>query len=308
MQQARMGVASLVLLALSAVVLAPRALAAEAGAVSLLWQVRATDAEDSSVFLFAAVAVPNTTFLRFDAAVGAAYDASQRLVLPNDSTRSKPGKTIGRLLRKGALPEGEGLQERLPPELYQRLLTRAKEAGVAPRRVARLVPWFAALVLRNADLDRYEYVDENEFFYYFDGMARGYKEIRMLSTGDEAFDRANAMSPEVQTGVVELALLGSEVAPEALPAAHAAWQAGDADALEAVLFAVLRERPEFLPTYEQTLFAGNARLAGQVEELLAEGQASFMVLNAHHLLGERGIPALLRERGYLVERQRGDGS
>jgi uncharacterized protein YbaP (TraB family) len=163
-------------------------------------------------------------------------------------------------------------------------------------------------VLRNADLDRHAYVDENEFFYYFDGMARGYKEIRMLSTGDEAFDRANAMSPEVQVGVVELALAGSEVAPEALPAAYAAWQAGDADALEAVLFAVLRERPELLPTYEQTLFADNARLTDDIEELLAEGQVSFMVLNAHHLLGERGILALLRERGYVVERQRGGGS
>ncbi len=95
--------------------------------------------------------------------------------------------------------------------------------------------------------------------------------------------------------------------PEALPAAYAAWRAGDADTLEDVLFLALRERPEFQQTYEHTLFADNARLAGHVEELIEQGDASFMVLPAFHLLGDRGMLALLRERGYAVERQGGAG-
>jgi uncharacterized protein YbaP (TraB family) len=308
MQQGRTRVGMLVLGAFCAVLLAPGLPAADAGSAPLLWQVRKADAQNAAVFLFAAVAVPNTTFLSFDPAVRGAFDASERLVLPNDSTRRRPGKTIALLLRKGALPEGDSLQQRLPPELYERFIARARASGVGVRRVSRVFPWFAALVLRTADLERNAYVDENEFFYYFDGLARGYKETRMLSTGAEAFDRANSMSPEVQIGVVELAIAGSEAAGEILPASHAAWLAGDVQALETALFSIPRDRPEFLPVLEHTLFAENERLAGDVEELLAEGDASFLVLPAHNLVGDRGLLARLRERGFVVERRGSGGS
>jgi hypothetical protein len=46
----------------------------------------------------------------------------------------------------------------------------------------------------------------------------------------------------------------------------------------------------------------NAGMAGRIEGYLKSGETVFIAVGMLHLLGEKGLPALLRKRGYRVEK------
>ena len=89
-----------------------------------------------------------------------------------------------------------------------------------------------------------------------------------------------------------------------LEAMFAAWRCGDAPALEAELTNMLAEDPKLVPFYEATVFRRNESMAKGVEQVLAESERAFIVVGALHLVGARGIPALLEQAGYRVEQLR----
>jgi hypothetical protein len=54
--------------------------------------------------------------------------------------------------------------------------------------------------------------------------------------------------------------------------------------------------------YASFFWRRNAAMAARLVELARDGKTRFVVLGAGHMLGEQGIPALLAQRGFVVER------
>jgi len=81
-----------------------------------------------------------------------------------------------------------------------------------------------------------------------------------------------------------------------------AWERGDETAMTRLVFGPLEEHPEFAEFYEVLFFARNEAMAAQLAGLVADGRRRMVVLGAGHMLGPRGIPALLASRGFRVER------
>ena len=55
------------------------------------------------------------------------------------------------------------------------------------------------------------------------------------------------------------------------------------------------------PVYEKILYERNRNMADKVGEFLKSGKTSFVGVGAGHLVGEKGIIHILRERGYQVQ-------
>ena len=54
--------------------------------------------------------------------------------------------------------------------------------------------------------------------------------------------------------------------------------------------------------YASFFWQRNAAMTARLVELARDGQTRFVVLGAGHMLGAKGIPALLAQRGFVVER------
>ena len=80
-----------------------------------------------------------------------------------------------------------------------------------------------------------------------------------------------------------------------------AWRRGDDTALEGIVFRQI-DQPEFAPFYESILFGRNQQMAEQIAELAKDGKTRLVVVGVAHMLGDRGIPALLLRRGFQVEK------
>jgi uncharacterized protein YbaP (TraB family) len=79
-----------------------------------------------------------------------------------------------------------------------------------------------------------------------------------------------------------------------------AWREGRDDALAGIAFRHLDD-PAFAPFYESILFERNRDMAERVAKLAEDGRSRLLVVGAAHMLGDRGIPALLGQRGFSVE-------
>ena len=295
-------VARLCALALSTLlvlVAGPTPTAAEADAPSgplFAWRVHGPG--PAEVTLLGSVAVPDTTLLRFDPALMEAFRRSDRLVLPNDAVQGEQFSLIGNRAR---LAEEEKIGDRLAPPLYARLRGALERSGLPPGTADGIASWFAAWILRGSDLLRADYADELEFDLYFVAVAHNRKPVVYLEPSGESYDRLAALSPEVQSKLLEAALEASDRALETIPRIENDWRRGDAEDMTQALSAVLTRRPELRPAYEQTLFRDSARLAAAVVSQLDEGGRAFVIAHARNLVGEAGVLALLARRGLEIE-------
>jgi uncharacterized protein YbaP (TraB family) len=82
-----------------------------------------------------------------------------------------------------------------------------------------------------------------------------------------------------------------------------AWAHGDLDKLEHYAdWCDCLHTPEDQARYERMTTGRNTGMARNIERLHAEGKRVFAAVGAMHMVGNKGLPALLAERGFQVTR------
>jgi len=82
-----------------------------------------------------------------------------------------------------------------------------------------------------------------------------------------------------------------------------AWASGDARALDVVL-QESTAGPGVVAEFTRRVLLGrrNPDMANRIEHLMREDSVTFVGVGLLHLFGANGLPQLLAQRGYLVER------
>jgi uncharacterized protein YbaP (TraB family) len=124
-------------------------------------------------------------------------------------------------------------------------------------------------------------------------------ELETVASQAQAFDRLPASLQELMLKD-NLALADHLV--EGIAELVDAWKAGDEARLEDLVFSPLARFPEFEVFYDLVFFQRDERMTAQLAELLGDGKTRLVVLGAGHMVGSRGIPTRLAERGYRVQR------
>lgn len=228
-----------------------------------------------------------------------AFRRSPLLVMEVDLSALEPAGFSQLMLEVGSLPEGESLHGRLSSETWELLSRHCEHGGCVLEELDHLKPWLVALELVGGALHAEGFEAEHGVESRLLA-SRDAKEIVGLESPREQFELFDQLPPEQQELMLRDALMPSPSSAAELDELVAAWRRGDGPALEAYLFGELDERPELRPFYEATFFRRNQRMARRLEEILAAHPYVFAVLGAGHLLGARGVPALLERAGYRV--------
>jgi len=282
-------VALLALLAMSAI--------APAQAQPATWSV---SAGGNTVYLFGSVHVlPDGGFSIADDLDRAYRDAAE-VCFEIDSSALDPSETAALTLARAIDPDGRSLSDLLGPDA-ERARTHAAAAGIDLAQFERFEPWFAGLTISLLALRQHGYDVEHGVEQVIEAAAdRDAKRRCGLETVDAQLEMLDSLPADLQR---ELLLQSIEEAGEVdklFGAMIAAWRAGDEPALADSLAADFDGYPELA---ERLIYARNERWAGQVEELLEQDDDVLLVVGALHLVGDRGLPALLRARGLRVERR-----
>jgi uncharacterized protein YbaP (TraB family) len=93
-------------------------------------------------------------------------------------------------------------------------------------------------------------------------------------------------------------LIESEDAAQSMNSLVAAWRNGDTAFLEGTLLEEIRSYPEI---YQTIVVRRNENWLNAIVGLLDDSDDYLVIVGAMHMIGDSGVPELLRAKGYVVE-------
>jgi uncharacterized protein YbaP (TraB family) len=249
-----------------------------------------------SFYLFGATdLVPEGGYASFGPVVEAAYAESQEVVQEIDLQGAEPTRTIALMRRYGTLKAPATLQSRVAPETWALLEERFAESGRSAATVRSMQPWLVSFAIANrAPLargrDALSDIADRVQQRAKRTRGAGSKPIVGLRTLESQFQMFAALPRTVQDSLLRSAL-GAPYSPEDF-----LWQS---PSLMPALAATSEDRQLF---YEHLVYRRNELMAERLFQLGIDGKLRFVEVGVLHLVGARGLPSLLAQRGFKVSR------
>ena len=263
----------------------------------LVWKIRGPGG--GTVFLAGSIHLLRAGDAALPAAIEQAYGEAERLVMEIDLDDIDPAAAAAFTQQHATYGPGDGLRRTLGERRWQRARVEFERLGLELATLDRLEPWAVALLYSVSSLARlgFEPALGVEEQLKTRALADD-KPIGGLETLEYQLGLFDALPPADQARLLELTLDDTAGSLREADALTRAWREGDERALARLL---LREYRRFPGLYEPLVHGRNRNWVPQVEALLRETDDTLLIVGAMHLVGERGLIALLRERGLVVE-------
>lgn len=264
----------------------------------LLWRVHG---EAGDLYLLGSVHLLEETDYPLAAVVSRAYGDAEELVFELSPRDMQSGEAGARMMKLGSLPAGESLRDHVSAETWAAVEQYIADGGTLPLgAIERMQPWFLALTLAVMEMQRHGLQPQYGIEQHFLGRMR---KDGKTGTGLESIDEQLALfagaSEQEQDQQLRQALEQLGDMDEQLGRMLALWRAGDGDGLHAMM---KEEMGDYPALYERLITQRNRNWIPDLEAQLADAGDELVVVGAAHLVGEDGVPALLRQRGHEVER------
>jgi len=271
--------------------------AAGAQAEPALWSVTA---DGRTVWLFGSVHLLPEGGFAVEGALADALDAADRVCMEIDTDAADEATQAMVTLGRAVDPEGRDLFELLGPDA-DRVREAADEAEVPLEALAMFEPWFAGITVSVMALQSHGFDAQHGVEQVIRAEARAAgKPGCGLETLEGQLDLLDSLSPRLQAEILLQAIDEAAAIDRLIEPLIDAWREGDERGLERSLDDDFGDYPELA---ERLIYARNARWASQVEGMLEGDEDVLLVVGAMHLVGDRGLPALLAERGFSVDRR-----
>jgi uncharacterized protein YbaP (TraB family) len=260
--------------------------------------------EGRVAYLFGTVHVGTRGFYPLPPEVSRALGGANRVVVELD-TRSNDA-WLRALALHGRYAAGDDIRRHLPAPTLRALTDVLHAQGVSLVSMAGYKPWLVANLLLSTELERkgYRRSDGVERTLLAQARRRGLQ-VSELESAEyqlalyDSMDEASAARylQEVLDG------LANGRALRTAQAVIDAWSSGDVHALDVVL-QESTAGPGVVADFTRRVLLGrrNPEMADRIERLMRENSVTFVGVGLLHLLGANGLPQLLAQRGYLVER------
>ena len=268
----------------------------------MLW--RARSAELGTLYLLGSVHMGGEPAHTFGPQVADAWKSADELVVEVDTARVSQSELVSLTRLYGTLTPPLSLRDVISGPTWGQLDAYFSMRGLDITAFQHLKPWFVAFTLVQIELQRAGYRVENGVDRAFLNAARGKKPVVELETLASQLQTMDRLPASLQELMLRDALARIERFSEDTVELIDAWQRGDEGRLEALVFQPLLRYPELGVFYDLVYYRRNHTMAARLRDLSGDGRTRFVVIGAGHMLGDRGIPALLAEAGYDVRRVR----
>lgn len=266
----------------------------------LLWKV--SDADNSIYLLGSFHLLKDSDYPLADSTYAALEDA-ERVVFelaPSEMNDPALGQKMGAAAMR---TDGTTLQQSVPEETWNQLLAFTIKRGMPIANLQRFEAWFVGLIVSLTEMQALGLDPEKGLDKHFaERAAEAGKPVSGLETGDQQialFDGMDATQQlqYLQDTLSELANVEAEI-----DKMHGLWRSGDGQALYAATGAEMKA--EYPALYQRINVDRNRawlpRLAGMLDD--SDSDDTLVVVGALHLLGDDGVLAMLKAKGYQVER------
>ena len=254
-------------------------------------------------YLFGTIHVGKDGVYPLDPAVTRALNDSKALVIELDIREDAPFQLA--LARHGRYADGDTLQNHLSPAALRQTVQALARAGLSLQSVQQYKPWLIANLLIGAEMEVHGYQRSQAVEYALLAAAKHQdKTVRELESAEyqlSLFDTLDERQQE-QYLLENLADLADGASLKKSTALIDAWSAADAPGIRAAWQSATSGDSISAGFMNRVLLGKrNPEMASNIERIMQQDQVAFVGVGLLHLVGEDGLPQLLRKRGYQVE-------
>jgi uncharacterized protein YbaP (TraB family) len=271
------------------------ALADSAGHPVTMWMAEGTS---NRVYLLGSVHLLREQDHPLPRVIDEAYDDAETLYMELDMDDLDPLLMQATINRLGMLEEGTSLRDVMGDELYAEAMAVAVELEIPLEMLERTEPWFAAITVEQLALARIGFNPSYGVeMHLLRKASRDGKTILGFESVEQQLAYLDGLSLDAQLALLMHTLTESAAIREVMDDLILAWRSGDIGYLEQTLLDDVSGYPELY----DTIVANRNRLwVDTIDELLEQGEDYLVVVGALHLVGEDGVPQLLRQRGVRI--------
>ncbi|MDE2219188.1 MAG: TraB/GumN family protein [Gammaproteobacteria bacterium] len=293
MRPSRLAQAVTAWLGLAGVALLAGAVARADDARHVFWEVKGAH---NTLYLVGSVHLLKSGDSALPPEIQQAYRHSATLVMELNLNDESANALTGPAAQSTLLPEGQSLSQALGPELYASLLAHSRRLGLPAEAVEHFQPWFAAMVLEQLTLVQAGYESGAGVDMQLTRSAMAdHKPIVALETMDEQIGFFSHLAPAEQRDFLRGTLKDLDTADSDTAAVVRAWQRGDVGELERLFREERADSPQLMRLLTTDR---NRRWLPRIIALLDDEHDDMVVVGAMHLIGDDGLVALLKRRGY----------
>ncbi len=228
-----------------------------------------------------------------------AYADSRTLVMELDLGKLDPTEAAGWMMEHGTLGDGNDLQKAIGTERYRRVSTEAARLGLPMEVANQFAPWVLGLQLLELQYAQLGFDSQAGVEQQLEHRAQADgKPTAGLETLPQQLGLFEALTAEEQAKFLDLVVTEMRDVGKDTQDVIAAWRAGDANKLAALLG---DEYKSFPTLYRALVTERNKRWVPQIEKLLRGKENYFVVVGALHLVGDGGLLDLMRRDGFKAE-------
>ncbi|MCX7033015.1 MAG: TraB/GumN family protein [Arenimonas sp.] len=266
----------------------------------LLWKV--SDA-DNSLYLLGSFHFLKEADYPQAASTYAALDDAERVVFELSPAEMNDPELASKMALAARRTDGRTLQQSVPEATWQALSAYTARRGLAVANFQPYEAWFVSLLVSINEMQLLGLDPEMGLDKHFAQRALDAgKPVAGLETGDQQIALFDGMDQRQQLQALDDTLAEMADIESEIEAMHALWRAGDADGLFAATGAEMKA--DYPALYQRINVDRNRawlpRLAGMLDQGTSDD--TLVVVGAMHLLGQDGVVAMLRAKGYTVER------
>ena len=266
-----------------------------AGPAGLVWQL---EGPAGTVYIAGSMHLLRSDRPQLPAAIDAAYREAESLVMEIDVDDTDEQALATLMLATSRFSDGRSLPAVAGEARWQRLRAVLGAAQIPEAYAATLEPWGAALLLTTVEYARLGFDPAIGVERQLQQRAAGdRKPIDGLETPQFQLGLLDSLPIDEQLQLLDMTLEDIGEMPDLVDELYAAWRGGDVVKLEALLLEGYREMPRL---YDDLVDRRNRNWVPRLKALLARTDDTLVVVGALHLVGDRGLIALLEREGLVV--------
>jgi uncharacterized protein YbaP (TraB family) len=255
----------------------------------ILWEVKS---ESATVYLLGSIHVGQKSLYPLDDVITDAFDRSNYLVVEVDMNKINPFE-----LMKRAYYKDDSLKNHLSKNVYEELKSEFEKENIKESFYAKMKPWFAVLTIMNMKMAAEGFDAASGIDMHFLNKAKGQqKKILELETPEFQITLLDSILGDMQDDFVLYSLEDIDSTDAQVDEMYNAWKRGDAAALDSIAFAQYDNMPNSGAFKEAFVFDRNKSMTDKISVFLESDKTYFVVVGAAHLVGEKGLVNLLKNK------------
>jgi uncharacterized protein YbaP (TraB family) len=253
----------------------------------------------TTLYLVGSIHVGDKSMYPLPPEVESAFAAAQVLTVEINIKNVDKMKTMELIQKNGMYSGGDSLSKHISPETSAALDDFCSKHSLPRAGIEQLKPWVVAVTIAALSWQQAGEDPSLGIDMHFLDESKPPQRIDELESMESQLNLFVSATDEEQQALLASTLKQGDKMKEMIQQIQAAYISGDPAALEKIM----REEAD---TGSKTLTKKllddrNVTMAARLDDYLKGKEQAFVVVGAAHIVGEKGVARLLRDKGYKVE-------